>query len=209
MIMTGSVGQPGQSNAPGSHPQIRQGAFADVIVSELNGRYYEAAYRGNVFWAGALVTAPVIFSTAAGSGGPFIWNQSLTKNLVLLKMTCAIAVVSTVAGALGIGLGTSTAPSSITVPDACFAANNPGVLLTGTTNAVVGRIATPSAAAVNFFPVFSINTGALTVAAGLQMTYEFDGGIIVPPGSFATICSSATLSTLQAKLGLCWMEVPI
>ena len=69
-----------------------------------------------------------------GQRNPFIWNQSLTKNLVLLKNDLRhLPIVSTVAGALGIGLGASTAPSSIAVPDACFAANNPGVLSTGTT----------------------------------------------------------------------------
>ena len=209
MILTGVVGQPLQSNAPGTKPGIRQGQLNDVIVSELMGRYYESAYRGNVYFANAIVTAPVIFSTAAGTGGPLLWNQSTSYNLVLLKMTCGITTVSTVAGSLGIGVGISTIPGTLTAIDSMFSAKNPGVKITGTANAQVSKIGTPSAAATNFFPVFSINTGALTVAAGLQMTWEIDGAIIVPPGSFASPCGSATLSTLVTNIGLVWMEVPV
>lgn len=209
MIITGTVGQPGQTLAPGSHPQLRQGGLADLIVSELNGKYYEASYRGNVYWAKAIVTAPVIFSTAAGTGGPLLWNQSTNKNLVLLKMTLGITTVATAAGSLGIGTGVSTIPGSLTAIDSCFAANAPGALLTGTTAAQVSRVGTPSAAAVNFIPVFSVNTGALTVQSAGMYVFDFDGSIIVPPGSFASPCGSATLSTLVCNIGLCWMEVPI
>ena len=209
MIITGTVGQPLQTLAPGTHPQVRQGALADLIVSELNGKYYEAAYRGNVYWAKAIVTAPVIFSTAAGTGGPLLWNSSTAYNLVLLKMTVGITTVSTVAGSLGIATGLSTIPGTLTAIDSLFNAKNPGVLLTATANAQVSRVGTPTAAATNFIPCFSINTGALTVAAGLQLSYEFDGSIIVPPGSFVSPAGSATLTTLVANIGLCWMEVPV
>ena len=211
MIITGQTlnAQAGLlNNAPATLPGFIQGRQQDLLVSEIMPKYYQAAYAGVLYWAKAIVTAPVIFSTAASTGGPLLWNASTNMNLVLLKLTCGITTVSTAAGSLGIATGVSTVPSATTAVDSLFNCKNPGVLLTQTPNAQVSRVATPSAAATNFIPAFSIGTGALTVEDGLQMTWEIDGSIIVPPGSFASPAGSATLSTLVTNIGLLWMEVP-
>src|SRR5260221_353311 len=81
----------------------RSGRLGDMIVTELQGRYYEQASRGNLYHAFAIVTAPVIFSTAAGTGGPLIWNPATSnRNVAILAVTCALTVVTTVAAALGL-----------------------------------------------------------------------------------------------------------
>src|SRR5271157_1057567 len=110
MILVGTVGQPQASYGAGTHPSFRMGQLADTIVSELHGKCYEQAYRGNLYWAKAIVTAPVIFSTAAGTGGPILYNTSTNYNLVLVKMTLGFSVVATAAGSLGIASGVSTLP---------------------------------------------------------------------------------------------------
>ena len=46
-----------------------------AMVTQMNPRYYENVYRGRVFTATAIgIAANVIYSTAAGTGGPLIWN---------------------------------------------------------------------------------------------------------------------------------------
>ena len=54
MLIQGQVGpSTPQSVAPGTPVAVRQGQLGDVVVSELHGRYYEQAYRKNLF-AGAI-----------------------------------------------------------------------------------------------------------------------------------------------------------
>ena len=50
MLIQGQVGPASpQSVQPGTPTAVRQGQLGDVVVSELHGRYYEQAYRQNIF----------------------------------------------------------------------------------------------------------------------------------------------------------------
>ena len=83
---------------------------------------YKASRNGRVFMAQAIVTAPVIWTTEAGTGGPLLWNGTSGATAVmarLLAVGVGITVVSTVAAALGItgGPGQTAAPTSTTAID--------------------------------------------------------------------------------------------
>jgi len=194
--------------ADGSTAVARLGKDAELDVSQLNARSYESCYRQRLFTAGAIVTAPVIFSTAAGTGGPFIWNGSTTVNAVLLKIGFSTSVVTTVAGGLGItgALGQSVVPTSTTVVD--FAAKNcfiGGALPLCTAY----RVATPLLAGSFFVPFAQFHTGALTVDTTGVAWVDLEGSIIVPPNGWASVAGTATLTTLVASVALIWAEVPI
>jgi hypothetical protein len=62
----------------------------------LHGRFYEQASRGNIYTAHAIVTA-VIYTTAAGTGGPLLWNGSTTALASILAVGWGISTVTTVA----------------------------------------------------------------------------------------------------------------
>ena len=64
--------------ADGTQPYGRASRTFEQVVSQVHGQYYEQAKRGNIFFGQATVTAPVIFSTEAGTGGPLLWNGSVT-----------------------------------------------------------------------------------------------------------------------------------
>src|SRR3990167_8855156 len=91
-----------QNNSDSQPFAARGGRTGESMVSQLQGRYYELCYRGNLFQAHAIITAPVIYTTAAGTGGPLIWNNSTDTNVVLLAATFGVTTVTTVAAALGI-----------------------------------------------------------------------------------------------------------
>src|ERR1035437_10285201 len=96
-------GVPGvQANSDGVQQVVRAGKTGELLVSEFQGRYYENAYRKNLFTATAIVTAPVIFSTAAGTGGPLLWNGSVGIKAVLIAIGFGQTVSSTVAAAIGL-----------------------------------------------------------------------------------------------------------
>lgn len=183
------------------------GPAGDMFVSELMGRYYNLVRKGQVYTAYATVTAPVIYSTAAGTGGPLIWNGSSSVDVVVLGMGYSVSVVTTVAGSIGLtgGRGQATAPSSTTAIDA-----GPQNLMVGgplplSTSYRVGTVAN----AGNFFiPIAFMHTGALTVDTNALSFVDLGGMIVVPPQSWVSVAGSATLTTLQVAVALVYAEVP-
>lgn len=183
----------------------------DLSIGVAGQSLYEYSRIGQLFCARAIVTAPVIFSTAAGTGGPLLWNNSKAGdqavNAVLLGVTCALTVVTTVAAALGItgNSGQTSAPASTTAIDtsANLRIGSPAPRCN------VYRVGTPSSAGNFFLPLAQLGTGALTVDNFEVGFIPLHGMVVVPPGSWASIAASATASTTVAQLGLIWAEVPV
>lgn len=204
-LIQGQVGP--QAVSDGSQPVSRMGKLGELVVSELQPRYYEQAYRKNLFLAHAILTAPVIYSTAAGTGGPLIWNGSQTTNVVLLAAGLSSSVVTTVAGGLGLtgNTGQTAAPTSTTAIDTranCFIGG-------GASASTPYRVGTVAVAGAFFFPLAQFHTGALTVDTTLMTWIDLGGVIIVPPNSWVSLAGSATLSTLQVNAALLYTEVPV
>lgn len=208
MPVLGQVGE--QNYVDGSQPSLgnrydRQGG---QVVSQLLARYQELTYRQRVFTAHAIVTAPVIYTTAAGTGGPLLWNGSTTHNLVLLAAGFGTAVVTTVAATLGLtgGTGQTSAPSSTTAIDSvknCY--------LGGAAPAATAyRVGTVAAAGNFFHPLAQVHTGALTVDTTGVQWIDLGGCFVIPAnGGWISWAASATASTLVANFGFIWCEMPI
>lgn len=197
-----------QLASDGSPIPIRAGRLGEQIVSELNGRYYEQASRGRTYHAFAIVTAPVIFSTAAGTGGPLIWNPPTSGvNLSVLAVTCALTVVTTVAAALGLtgNTGQTVAPTTTTAIDQRSSALIGGQASISTPY----RVGTPSVAGGFFLPLLQLHTGALTVDNLALGVIDVGGAIVAPPGSWVSLAASATATTTVAQLGLMYAEIPV
>lgn len=185
----------------------RAGRTGEQIVSELQGRYYENVVRGNCFQAHAIVTAPVIYTTAAGTGGPLIWNNTTTHNCVLLAACFGHAVVTTVAASLGItgNSGQTAAIGSTTAID-----SNKNLLIGGAaTRMSVYRVGTPASAGNFFIPLAQLHTGALTVDTSGVAWVDLGGLIVVPPQAWVSWAASATATTAVTNLGFIYAEVPV
>jgi hypothetical protein len=169
--------------------------------------YYALAREGKVFCAQAIVTAPVIFSTAAGTGGPLLWNGTTDRNAVLLGVSCAVTTVTTVAAALGItgNKGQIAAPSATTTIDSVANLRIGGNAPLCSTF----RIGTVTNAGNFFLPLIQLATGALTVDNTEIGFIDLGGCIVVPPNSWAAVSASATATTTVAQLGLIWAEIPL
>lgn len=181
------------------------------FVADARGRYFEASSRGNLFFATAIVTAPVIWSTEAGTGGPLLWNGSAASvgqrvKASILAVGFGVTVVTTVAAALGLtgGNGQTSAPTTTTAID-----------MSG--NCLIGGAAsrcTPYRIGTTtendfFLALAHVHTGALTVdTTGVQWV-DLGGLITVEPDSFVSVAASATATTLVASISLIWEEVPV
>lgn len=177
----------------------------------LTQSYYHYARGGDVFGAQAIVTAPVIYSTAAGTGGPFLWNNTVDKEAIIIGLTCAVTVVTTVAAALGITGGVQAAnvtPAATTAIDSIGNLRINGVTV-NVSSMTVYRTATPSSPGTFFLPLLGLSTGALTADNELLGFIDLGGLVVVPPGSWVSVAASATASTTVAQIGMIWAETKL
>jgi hypothetical protein len=189
----------------------RGGRDGEQMMSQMNARYYEQAYRGRLFTACAIgIAANVIYSTAAGTGGPLIWNPPGSGvNVVLLKVGFNVTTASTVVGTAGVTGNTG----QILVPGSVTAIDGPvkNTLVGGVASAVnVYRIGTPTNAGGFIMPLFAVNTQAITVPQGGMQFVDLEGAVICPPSAWISCSSgSATLTTAVSTCGAIWAEVPV
>src|SRR5216683_4697474 len=112
MRIEGQVGP--QVVSDGSFSEIRQGKAGDLIISQLHGRYYEAAFRKSLFTAYAVAVATSVVGT--GMIGLQVWNGSPIAggiNLVLMKVggMNVVTSASMTSVVLATGTGQVSAPT--------------------------------------------------------------------------------------------------
>jgi hypothetical protein len=176
--------------------------------------YYDLARKGQIFSALALVTSPVIYSTAAATGGPLLWNNSdedglFRVNAVLLAVGIGMTTASGAASVLGItgNTGQEAAPATTTTIDAGPVNTNIGGPSTGS-QCHVYRIGTPTNAGNFFQPTHSLDTAAITATPLALQWADIAGSIIVGPASWASIAAGATATSAVLQVGLLWAEIP-
>lgn len=207
-LMHGRIG-PGQS-ADGVPQPIRLGKTLEQILSQLHGRFYENASRGNLFFASTAV-AGVAPGTALSTTPPMsVWNPPNSGVLVELLQV----FLGYVSGTLGAGsivhaglIGQMTVPTggSELTPQSSIIANVRGKARAFQGSTLVG---TPT-----------ILRPSLVLGAGLATTAELpkapaydevDGSIVVPPGAVWAYNGVAAAGTSPLVLiGALYGEVPI
>lgn len=198
--------------------------MANLSYGTQGSSYYDLARKGQVFMAQAVVTAPVGFGTAAGTGGPLLWNGTggtssgtnlASVNAVILGLSYAITTAETTTNiALGLtgGAGQSAAPTSTTAIDGltCTRVN------TGNATGAQGmgnqcsvyRVGTVSTAGKWFFPVCSLSLAAISTALTTENYVDLAGMFVVPPGGWISVAGSATGTAAVLQISLVWAEIP-
>lgn len=205
MLMQSAVGPATVTSLPpGTLPNLRAGQLGDLIVTELHARYYEQAYRQNLFfaanqaattWSAALATTytGLCLSNPAG-------NQ---KNLVLTKVSFALSAAPAAIAPLGLITGyASTGVTAHTTP--LTPASNligTGPTSTAKADAACTLVGTP----VWTMPLMGGFTAA-TLPAVTQSVLDLEGAIVIPPGGYAAI---GALTAVTGFGGLFWEEVPL
>lgn len=208
LIQTAPLALPARAATGGNPLGIPSGFTNELIVSEISAKYSTLAKLGVLYSAYATLTAPVIFSTAAGTGGPLLWNKPNSNfDAHILAVGFSTSVVTTVAGGLGLtgNAGQSIAPTATTAIDAS------GSLFIGGNATSLGgiyRVGTPTNAGNIFMPFAQFHTGALTVDTTGLTWVDIGGAFIIPPGTWGSVAGTATLSTLQVQVGIIWAELP-
>jgi len=164
--------------------------------------------RGNVFCAYAAVTAPGLYSTAAGTGGPLLYNGTASGHggvtAYIMALGYGLSVAAAAAGAIGLTGGPTTAPTSTTPITTVgnLQLNGPASLCTAYS------IGTPSAPGTFFMPTGQTGTGGVTVDTADDNFIHLGGVIAVPPGYFCSVAASAVLTSAVMQVSLIWLELP-
>ena len=195
---------------PAQTSGVPAGVLGELGMSEFMARYGTLVKAGVVQTALAIVTAPVIWSTAAGAGGPLIWNKpnSGVDAYILAVTFSNPTTASGESGALGVAtsIGQTVAPTTATAIDASGNAYAGGA---ATKMGAVDRIATVANAATVFVPLSGVSTGATSVFGVNDNFVELAGMIVVSPGSCGFVAATATLTTAVIQIGLIWAELPV
>lgn len=221
------VGPQSASSADNTNVSARAGRQADLIVSELHGRFYEDTFRGNVFCIGmgltAINNATFTVGTTGATATPIlgVFNPSTSSvNLVILQAVLSATLTAlTATGPGGFSWMTSTGNSAISTGSAPFNrktlassgaqakgfASSPA--LTGLNNA----LAVSFGSALNVGQPYNISEVA--TAAGFMTQpataiENFDGSLIVPPGGVLALMANTTTVAHSVAGSLLWAETP-
>ena len=185
---------------------LRGGRNGDLIVSELNGRYYETTLAKEMFGganqAGQVTTVGLAttytglcLSNPVGSG----------LNMPLYKVSAVFPVAPAAAVAVGIMLGynattnvTHTTP--ITPRSKFFGTGPTGIGL------LDGACTLPTAPFVDTL-LGVVGTAAVTAEAEVVGIFaDFEGSIILPPGAYAAIYTSTASGAAGMLASMSWQE---
>jgi len=210
MLVQNQVGPLATTTSIGAGTQVagRAGQLGDAIVSELHGRYYEQAYRRNMFFAansvGVTTTAFTSGTTTAVLGVILSNAPGNSVNLVLNKVGMAFPVINTTvnSGIIALGYNAATAVTHTT-------ALTPRNAFVGV--GAVGQGLVDSSSTCPTAPNTSHNIVSMGSAVTLPTFVYFDleGSIILPPGAYAVITTSAASPASGFQASVMWEEVPV
>lgn len=190
--------------ADGTFVTPRLGKFLEQMVSELNPRYYEQAYRGRVFSASSAAGTSSAGLATTYTGGVCVSNPvGSLVNLVPIKISAALVVVSAALTAAGVITG--YAAGGVTVHTTAL------VPVSGAIGAAIVPVAKVDQACTlvgtpgweEFFATTGITVGAYAAV------FDPEGSIIVPPGGYVATGTTIASPAAGAMSTISWMEVPV
>ena len=207
MLIQGSVGQPSVTSIqPGTTPTLRQGQLGEMVVQELHGRYYETAYRRNMFSAATQGGVTTSAGLTTGVTGLILTNPTTsTVNCVINKV--GFAVNAAPAAVMVIGLAFNTSTTAVTQTTALTGRNM--FLGAAAPQGLTATSVTVPTAGVLTHVLGVIDIGATTTVVHQQTMYDIEGGIILPPGSYVHIYTSTASAATSFFGSLTWEEVPV
>lgn len=206
MILQGQVGP--QTLSDGSFNTIRAGKAGEASVSELQPRYYEQVYRGNVFnaasqatttpsGAGLITTSVFAVANPAGSG----------KNMALIQLDYAACGTSTVLSQAVFGFQAFsntaiTSSTAITIRN-CLIGNGTTSIATAISS---GNLVT---APIVIKPIYATQevTTVAGYALGTPISIDLGGSFILTPGTAVAVQQITGITAFMA--GLTWLEYPV
>jgi hypothetical protein len=208
MLMQGSQGQAGKQ--VGQNLTLGFGEYSDALVTELQPRYYQQNYRGNVYFLNAsAVTATAYTGGAAGTPLLGVMNPlGSGKNLVFIGATIGNRAAASAAGVVTFNVwgGPSTNPTGTQT--------NPTNMLSLTASGAVSRgfintAMTGSTALNQIMPIGTYYWATAASALLSPVNSELAGSVIAIPGNMIALGATAALTSATWDATLIWAEIPV
>lgn len=205
-----------QTQSDGSHTSLRLGRTGEQVITELHGKYYEQAVRGNVFWATmtAGVLLPAVGATSANS--MTLANPAGSgKNISLISFDMVITTINVTPATGGYGLYVNT---NIVAAAVTGTAITPIPALIGSNYLPVAKPLSTSGVPVapTLLKAFGYKetggvVGAVPITGLPSFHIDFDGTVILIPGTAITPQTTGTADSTQPVVlcSFCWEELTI
>jgi hypothetical protein len=193
----------------GTATNVTQGRQGELLVSELHGKQYTSNLNGYVWHASVSgVTVPVNAASLA-SVFSIINPVGSNRTAELIRLDVGSVLATTVVG--HVGLVQQSVRGGAVLPTTCTAGVQQSGLVGGSGSSAMvfctaaTHIGTPTVLAGSL-----ATFGAVTTTAANTISYDFDGTIILAPGSIISVVMSTAPSTASGlSLHAVWSEGPV
>ena len=219
-INQGRVG-PLSNYQDNSTPDALLGKAGETITSDLHGKWYQQAVRGNVYYMSTVAAGLAVPIETTTAPLVMLWNPAGSgKNAELIRFSAAQVSGTSVGTPVGlqgiINAGASTAGTSAISVFArnVFNTNTYNAVLGGPNNSVMNSSSqgTNTITAVTRWLHTMFGTSAMVSTSQTNnpvvVNYDFDGTLILAPGTAVFVAATAASVALFAQT-LVWAEVPI
>lgn len=206
MQIQGIVNPPSNASiADGLQPVALAGKAAELLVAELHGKWWTAAYRGRVYIGSTPITGTTLTTQSTTSATFALWNPSSAIVVEPIAVDVGLIGTTTVIGTIMATFSNQT-PTTTTAVTATVVSANMGASSGPPTTAQAKLLSAATiTAATIFLPLFNITTTTDQAVGNLH--YDFDGKVALPFNGLMNLSSSpaqsqATLNSYQ------WAEWP-
>ena len=171
-----------------------------ALFSQFHGSKYHSAYLSALFWAANSAAGTTSSGLTTTYVGICVSNPAgSTVNVILRRASYSLVVSSS----CGVGLITGYAVGGVT---AHTVALTPAASLINSAATPVAKA--DSSATLVGTPAWTQFFGAFSSAVGTG-TVDFEGGIILPPGAYAAIGTTAASGSSAFWGAFEWQEYPV
>ena len=203
---------------------IPLGRYGDQLASPLHGKYFEHVQRGNLFYISTAVAGSAIPIDTTGGPTMMLWNPAGSGvDAVLGRYTASQASGTTAGGQIGLMSVSSGELDAATATGALINAFTQAAFGTAVFNgrlnngnkpkikSQIAAAATNAITAGTWIRSLGMFYGAIVttsaVHTGSKFIYDFDGEVILPPGT-AVYTASSIDSVALFQQTWSWYEVP-
>lgn len=196
-----SVGPQGISLQDGAIQTARGGRTGEMVVSELNARYFELLYRGRVWHASNQAAQAVSVALATTYTGIGLYNPTgSSKLLVPLKIKFAMSVAQVAIATQGL-IQAWAATGAVTAQTTSITPQNG---LIGNTSRPVGIALSAATITTPTWLTQQIDGFTAAALSAPTLPLDYEGTVGVLPGGFIGI---GALTTVTGLGWISWAEV--
>lgn len=204
LAFAGLVGQP--ASPVSGDQKLRLDPLQAGVMTNLNGKYYEAARNGLVFTAGTLPSGVAMVSYGSTAAAFVLYNPANSgKKAHLLKSKIGYVSGTQTPGFFCYSI--STAGQAVPTGTAAAGVN----CLLGGAGSAMTPLYSATVAAMSYFEPMGVSVNALTASAIVTpwtAVDDVDGRIVLPPGSWLNLAGSVAAFGTYA-ISMTWIELPL